>query len=653
MCRLVIDIETYSSEDLGAVGAYKYAEAPDFEILLIGYARDDEPVRVLDLTGDYDRAEYAALTAALTDPAVAKIAHNNSFERVCLARWTGLALPPEQWEDTMHMAQRCGLPASLDNVGRVLHLEEQKADTGKALIRYFCKPVKPTEANGGRTRNLPLHAPEKWAVFVDYCRQDVETERALYRRLRPSDKPTETERAVELLDAKINARGIPIDRAFAVRAAEMDAACKREKLAEMQRITGLQNPMSAPQLKLWLAACGVATASLDKAAVADLLDTVQSPTVRRVLALRQQLSKTSTTKYPAVLAALCSDDRIRGTLQYYGAGRTGRWAGRILQPQNLPQNHLDRIEDYRAIVGDGDLDGLSLLEDVPDTLSQLIRAMIRAGEGKTLLVADYHAIEAVCIAYLAGERWRLSVFAGDGKIYEASYAQAFGVPKESVVKGSPQRQKGKIMELACGYGGGVGALKKFGADKMGLADAGMRELIRSWRRASPAVVRFWHEAEDAARRAIRAPGHTIPLRRRQDGYLVVIYRADADGLWCKLPSGRKLCYSGAFLDGGEIRYHTQEQQTRKWVVGKTYGGKLVENIVQAFARDILAEAMLRLDAAGYEILFSVHDEIICEAPKTARWEDMAAIMGEPVAWAPGLDRYLHADGYSTVFYKKD
>lgn len=652
MRRLVIDIETYSSEDLRAVGVWKYAQAPDFAVLLIGYAFDDAPVRVLDMTADFDRAEYHALLAALTDANTIKIAHNNSFERVCLTRLTGLRLPPEQWEDTMHMALRCGLPASLDAAGRALSLDVQKAESGKALIRLFCRPQK-TAAEEGETRRLPCRAPEKWALFIDYCRRDVETERALYLRLRQADAPSATERAVEMLDAKINARGIPIDRAFAIRAAEMDAAYKQERLAKMKRLTGLQNPMSTQQLRLRLAACGVETESLSKKTVAELLNTVKSPTVRHVLSLRQQLSKTSTAKYPAVLAALCKDDRIRGTLQYYGAGRTGRWAGRILQPQNLPQNHLDCLEDYRAIVADGDLDGLSLLEDVPDTLSGLIRTMIRAEDGKTLLVADYHAVEAVCIAYLAGEDWRLSVFAGDGKIYEASYAQAFGVPKESIEKGSPERQKGKIMELACGYGGGVGALKKFGADKMGLNDAQMQELIRSWRRASPAIVRLWREAEAAAVRAIRTPGRQFPLCRGKDGYTVAVYRADANGLWCKLPSGRKLCYSGAFLEDGEIRYRTQERRAQGRSVGKTYGGKLVENIVQAFARDILAEAMLRLDAAGYDILFTVHDEIVCEAPTGARWEDMAKIMASPVKWAPALDRYLHADGYSTVFYKKD
>lgn len=651
--QLVIDIETYSPEDLGDAGVYKYAEHPDFEILLIGYATNDEPVRLIDMTAPGAGEEYARLAEYLTDAQTVKIAHNCSFERACLSRTFGIALPPDEWEDTMHMAQRCGLPASLEAAGAALRLEIQKSADGKALINYFCKPCKPSQTNGGRTRNLPTHAPEKWARFCEYCKRDVETERALYRRLCKTDAPTEAERAIEILDAKINARGIPIDREFAAAAAEMDATFKTDKLRLMRMLTGLENPQSALQLKCWLQTQGVRTDKTDKKTLAALSGAAISPTVRRVLALREMLGKTSTAKYPAVLAATCADGRIRGTLQYYGAGRTGRWAGRILQPQNLPQNHLDYLDAYREIVRRGDLPGLSLLApNVPDVLSQLIRTVIVAGEGQTLLVADYHAIEAVCLAYLADEKWRLKVFAGDGKIYEASYAQAFGVPKESVTKGSPERQKGKIMELACGYGGGVGALTAFGADKLGLSAAQMQALIDNWRAASPHIVRLWRRLENAAKQAIGSRGETVALTRA-DGYRIAAFRADADGLTLTLPSERILRYWHARVTDGRITFDAQNQTTRKWEPSETYGGKLCENLVQAFARDILAAAMLRLDEAGYEILFSVHDEIICEAPTGGRWEDMAAIMGAPVDFAPGLDRYLYADGYSTPFYRKD
>lgn len=643
---LFIDLETFSSEDLAKAGVFRYVEATDFEILLMSYAFGDEPVRVWDFV---QNGPPPWLAEALTDPEIVKAAHNYQFERACLNKALGVYTPPEQWVDTMHLAAMNGLPMTLEAAGAALQLDQQKLDTGKALIRYFCKPCAATKTNGGRTRNRPEHAPEKWAQFKEYCLRDTETERAIYSRLWRT-RVTETERRVECLDARINERGIQIDLKLASEAIAMDEAFKAVKAAEMRDLAGLENPNSVAQLKTWLGTRGLYPDSLDKKALADLLTKVTDPTTRRVLQLRQLLGKSSTAKYAAMEAATCRDGRIRGTLQYYGAGRTGRWAGRLIQVQNLPQNHLERIDLVRDIVRRGDLEGLEMVYDnVPDVLSQLIRTAIVAKDGCTFLVADYHAIEAVCIAYLAGEKWRLDVFAGDGKIYEASYAQAFGVPKDSVKKGSPERQKGKIMELACGYGGGIGALKQFGADKLGLADDALQDLIDSWRAASPRITALWRACEKAAKAALRSPGNVFKLANG------CAYTRDRDALRLILPSGRRLSYWGACLDDstGSIHFMGQNQTTRKWEKMETWGGRLVENIVQAFARDILAEAMLRLEDAGYPVVFSVHDECIVEAPEGSRWEDVAEIMGQPVSWAPDLARYLHADGYSTRFYKKD
>lgn len=643
---LFIDLETFSSEDLSKAGVFRYVEATDFEILLMSYAFGEEPVRVWDFV---QNGPPPWLAEALTDPEIVKAAHNYQFERACLNKALGVYTPPEQWVDTMHLAAMNGLPMTLEAAGAALQLDQQKLDTGKALIRYFCKPCAATKINGGRTRNRPEHAPEKWAQFKEYCLRDTETERAIYSRLWRT-RVTETERRVECLDARINERGIQIDLKLASEAIAMDEAFKAVKAAEMRDLAGLENPNSVAQLKTWLGTRGLYPDSLDKKALADLLTKVTDPTTRRVLQLRQLLGKSSTAKYAAMEAATCRDGRIRGTLQYYGAGRTGRWAGRLIQVQNLPQNHLERIDLVRDIVRRGDLEGLEMVYDnVPDVLSQLIRTAIVAKDGCTFLVADYHAIEAVCIAYLAGEKWRLDVFAGDGKIYEASYAQAFGVPKDSVKKGSPERQKGKIMELACGYGGGIGALKQFGADKLGLTDDALQDLIDSWRAASPRITALWRACEKAAKAALRSPGNVFKLANG------CAYTRDRDALRLILPSGRRLSYWGACLDDstGSIRFMGQNQTTRKWEKTETWGGRLVENIVQAFARDILAEAMLRLEDAGYPVVFSVHDECIVEAPEGSRWEDVAEIMGQPVSWAPDLARYLRADGYSTRFYKKD
>ena len=655
--RLLIDLETYSSADLSKAGAFKYVEAPDFEILLLAYAWNDGPVRVIEVRKanggvypyEYDerhREQMREVIKGLLDPDTVKVAHNSAFERACLAKYLGRELPAEEWEDTMILAAMNGLPMSLDAAGAALQLKDQKIKEGTSLINYFCKPCKPTIANGGRERNLPRHAPDKWARFVEYCRRDVEVEQAIYYRLRRFPIP-DWERKVWALDSRINERGVLVDTELAQAAIDVGEEFKTEHMAEMTRLTGLDNPNSVAQLKDWLEAVGVSCESLNKATVADLRKAATDPTTRRVLELRQMLGKTASKKYEAMTAAACSDDRVRGILQYYGAGRTGRWAGRLVQPQNMAQNHLDAIDKVRELVRQRDLETLELVFDnVPDVLGQLTRTALIAKPGHTFLVADYAAIEARVIAYLAGEQWRMDVFANGGDIYCSSASQMFKVPVEKHGVNGHLRQKGKIAELACGYGGGVGALKAFGADKMGLTEEEMQSIVDQWRAASPTIPRFWRDAEKAAKTALRNPGNTFTLP------CGVKYRKDADALRCRLPSGRILSYWGAYLDIDDaIRFMGQNQTTRKWERTETWGGKLVENIVQAYARDCLAVALIRLDEAGYGIVFHVHDEIIAEAPDGSRWQDMADIMGQPIDWAPGL--LLRGDGYDTKFYMKD
>lgn len=663
--RLYIDLETYSSADIKSAGLYKYVESPDFEIILLAYAWDDEPVRALDLATALPpfseemqaiKAEEQDVIAGLLDPNTVKVAHNSAFERAALSKYLHHDLPPEEWEDTMVLAAMNGLPQSLDACGAALELQKQKIKEGTLLINYFCKPCEPTIANGGRTRNRPEHAPDKWERFCGYCVRDVEVARTIDRRL-SRYTVTDEERKVWALDARINERGVRIDRELAEAAVAIDEEHTARAKAEMQKLTGLDNPNSVAQLKDWLAAVGLECESLNKSSIKELMKQATDQTTRRVLELRQLLGKTSVTKYKAMLSAACSDDRVRGLLQYYGAGRTGRWAGRLVQVQNLPQNHLAGIDKVRKLVRSQDLELLEYIFDsVPDVLSQLIRTAFVAKPDHTFLVADYSAIEARVIAYLAGEKWRQEVFAGSGKIYEASYAKAFHVPIESVKKGSPERQKGKIMELALGYGGGPNALVAFGADKMGLSADELQELVNAWRAASPTIPRLWRRVEDAAKKALQLPGRRFAVSREGTDAVCTYWR-DPDALRCQLPSGRVLSYWGARLELEEYRgrpsvvFMGQNQTTRKWEKTQTWGGRLVENIVQAFARDCLAVAMVRLAAAGYDIVFHVHDEIIAEAPKGSRWEDMADIMGQPIDWAPTL--LLRADGYDTTFYMKD
>lgn len=767
---MFLDIESYSSVDLTKSGVYPYAESPDFEVLLIAYAVDDEPIQIINYP-ELTNGKKMTVARMLTDPNIIKVAHNSAFERACLSKWLGIELNAEDWEDTMIMAAYNGLPLSLEGAGATLGITDQKMKEGTALINYFSKPCKPTIANGQRTRNLPYHAPEKWQTFIDYCVRDVEAMRQIYRKLN-SYPVTKFERRVWAVDACINERGVKVDLELAEAAIAVDKEFKAEHVDEMKRLTGLENPNSVSQLKEWLSACGVEAETLNKTTVSELRESVIPPTVKRVLELRQLLSKTSTKKYQAVQNAVCSDGRVRGLLQYYGAARTGRWAGRLLQLQNLPQNHLDSIDLVREVVRAKDLQTLELLYDsVPDTLSQLIRTVLVAKEGCTFLVADYSAIEARVIAYLAGEQWRMDVFAKGGDIYCSSASQMFGVPVEKHGVNSHLRQKGKVAELACiaegqkvltdkglvpielvttdmkvwdglewvthegviykgirgvitydgltatpdhlvwiegqsepiyfcyaaagnmalentgppygdfrkycyvhrepvkvydlinagprhrftvsgklvhncGYGGGVNALKAFGADKMGLTEEEMQDIVTQWRIASPTIPRLWRDTENAAKQALLHPGksYKIPCG--------VIYYKDRDALRCKLPSGRLLTYWQAELDNdGKICFMGQNQTTRKWEKTGTWGGKLVENIVQAYARDCLAVALVRLHEAGYGIVSHVHDEIIAEAPEGSKWEAMAEIMSTPIPWAPGLK--LDADGYETKFYRKD
>lgn len=646
---LFLDTETFSTTNIKKAGAFKYVEDPAFEVLLLPYAWGDDPVRVLDMFDPVDREELPHILDALRDPGVVKVAHNSAFERAAYRRAFGFYQPPGDWVDTMILAAYNGLPMSLEDAGAALGIEQQKLKDGKALINYFCKPCKPTIANGGRTRNLPHHAPEKWARFKKYAGRDVEAERLIFKRL--IRYPVTTfERKVWALDARINERGVLVDLDLARAAIDVDDAFRANHTKEMALLTGLDNPNSVLKLKWWMRSVGLPCGNLSKSTVADLVNIATDSTTKRVLELRQLLSKTSTKKYEAMVNAAGADGRVRGITQYYGAGRTGRWAGRLVQLQNLPQNHLADIGTVREIVRARDLDALEMIFDsVADVLSQLIRTAFVAKPGHTFLVADYAAIEARVIAYLAGERWRMDVFAKGGDIYCSSASQMFKVPVVKHGVNGHLRQKGKIAELACGYGGGVGALKAFGADKMGLTEDEMQHIVTQWRAASPSIPKFWRDTERAAMRALEHPGRTFSIP------CGVKYRRDADALRCLLPSGRVLTYWGARIDdrGGRpsIVFMGQNQTTRKWEKTDTWGGKLVENIVQAVARDCLAVAMVRLEEAGYHIVFHVHDEVVIEAPEGSHWQDAAEIMGQPIDWAPGL--LLRGDGYETKFYMKD
>lgn len=647
MAILSIDIETYSGVDLTKSGVYAYTEAPDFEILLFGYAFDDGPVEIVDLASG--EGLPAEVFEALTDPTTIKTAFNANFERTCLAKHFNKPMPPEQWRCTQAHALTLGLPIRLEDVAKALKLKHQKDNAGKALIRYFSIPCKPTKANGRRTRNLPEHASEKWEQFKAYCRQDVEVERAIRERL--LQYPMQEQKLWEL-DQRINDTGVRIDPVLVKNAIACDTIYQEKLLAEATRLTGLDNPNSVSQLKKWLKeAVDLEVESLNKESVPELLKQTKSNTVKRVLELRQELAKTSVKKYQAMERAKCRDDRIRGLLQFYGANRTGRWAGRLVQVQNLPQNKLKDLDLARNLLLTGQYDALELLFDsVPVVLSQLIRTAFIPSPGCRFVVADFSAIEARVIAWLAGEKWRMDVFNSHGKIYEASAAQMFKVPVESITKGNPLRQKGKIAELALGYQGSKGALITMGALNMGLTEEELPGLVTTWRQANPAIVRLWQDVENAALTAVREKRPVLI----QYG---VVFTYESGILFIRLPSGRRLAYVKPKIEVEErfnkmgLTYEGYEQG--KWGRLRTYGGKLVENIVQATARDCLAEAMLRLDAADYRIVMHVHDEAVLEVPEnnSCALEDACEIMARPIEWAPGLP--LRADGFECNYYRKD
>lgn len=659
MHHLSIDLETYSSVPIAKAGAQKYIQSPDFEILLFAYSLDGGDVQIIDLAQGELLPQW--LASALSDPQYIKHAYNASFEWGCLSKFMG-TLPIDQWRCTMFHGLYCGYTAGLDATGKALGLpaDKQKLSTGKALIRYFCVPCAPTKTNGGRTRNYPRHDPAKWALFKEYCIGDVTTEMEILHRLENFPVPPELEKQWQT-DVLINARGVAVDMDM-VRGALWIGETTRDQLTEEAvTLSGLDNPNSVKQLMQWLEEeLDEELTDLRKDTVSRLLNgNLTNDTARRMLEIRQELGKTSTKKYNAIEAAVCADGRVRGLLQFYGANRTGRWAGRLVQVQNLPRTYVEPLPLARDLVKRRETASLrALFGSVPDTLSQLIRTSFIAEHGNALVDADFSAIEARVISWLAGESWRLDVFRTHGKIYEASASQMFGVPLERIKKGNPEyalRQKGKVAELALGYQGSTGALIKMGALDMGLTEAELPDIVNRWRDANKRIRDLWYSMEAAAVQVIQT-GQPVGLRS-----LVLAREMDAgnnlDFLTIRLPSGRKLYYAHPSLGQNQwgkpsITYMGMDQTTKKWKLIETYGGKLVENCVQAIARDCLAEAIERLEAANYPVVFHVHDEVVVEcAAERASLDDIAAIMGQPVSWAPDLP--LGADGWVGAFYKKD
>ena len=642
MKSIEIDIETYSDVDLSKCGVYKYSSSPNFEILLFGYSVDGGEVRVVDLCqGENIPVE---ILAALSDESVTKWAFNAMFERVCLSNYLGEWLEPESWKCSMVWSATLGLPLSLENVGAVLGLEKQKLSEGKDLIRYFCVPCKPTKANGGRTRNLPEHDREKWGRFKAYNLRDVEAEMQIQQRLARFPVP-EFVWEEYWQDQEINDRGIGVDMEMVAQAIAMDGRSKSELSAAMQELTELENPNSVQQMKQGLSENGMETDSLDKKAVAELLKTAPE-TLGEALALRQQLAKSSVKKYQAMENAVCADRRAHGMFQFYGANRTGRYSGRIIQLQNLPQNHIPDLAQARELVKAGDYDAVSLLyEDIPDTLSQLIRTAFVPQDGRKFIVADFSAIEARVIAWIAGERWRIKVFEGGGDIYCASASQMFHVPVEKHGVNGHLRQKGKIAELALGYGGSVGALISMGALEMGLAEEELQPLVSAWRDSNPSITEFWWAVDRAVKECIkmRAKTETHGIRFDYQGGMLFI----------TLFSGRRLAYVkpriGENRFGGESVTYMGVGGTKKWERLESYGPKFVENIVQAVSRDILCYAMRTLRNCA--IVAHVHDEIIIEADRRMSLPAVCEQMGRTPPWAKGL--LLRADGYECDFYQKD
>lgn len=652
MHDIFIDIETFSSVDLKSSGLYKYIESDDFEILLVSYAIDDGPVICIDLLSGEEFPEE--FEEALFDPHTTKHAHNVVFERNCFKR-IGYDIPVEQWECTMVKAAYCGLPFSLDQVCEVLEVQNKKLKSGTLLIKYFSCPCKPSKTNGMRPRNYPENAPDKWEMYKEYNMVDVEAEREIYYALRPYDWP-EIEKKLYALDQAINTRGVKIDTVFAESCIKISAEISKKMSEDITDITGITNPNSDAQVKAWIKkVTGLEIPSLAKDVIGTVLEQFKgNELVSYVLETRNLLSKSSVKKYEAMIACAGSESRARGLVQFYGGNRTGRWAGRLIQVQNLPQNHIADLDYARELTRLGDTEMLDIAYGkVPMILSQLIRTAFIAKEDHTFVVADFSAIEARVISWYAEESWRIDVFNTHGKIYEATAARMFNLPLEMITKGSDLRQKGKIAELALGFGGSLGALERMGGAKMGLTESEMKDIVKKWRRANPSIVEFWAELESAAVEALTWTNRTVEASKG----LKFLY--DGQYLTIELPAGRKLFYANARLRSGKynkptIIYEGLDQETKKWSVIDTYGGKLSENIVQATARDLLAYSMLKIQEANIDIVMHIHDEVVTEVPKINSdviFKQLCAIMGTEVPWAIGLP--LRADGYCTDFYKKD
>lgn len=657
MRHLSIDIETFSSINIQKSGLYKYVQSNDFEILLFAYSFDGDPVQVIDLAqGEILSAE---VVEALANPNIIKHAYNAAFEWYSLNKF--YYSPLNQWHCTMLHGLYCGYTAGLSQTGKALGLPEdkRKLTTGKALIKLFCTPCKPTKRNGQRTRNLPQHEPEKWNLFKEYNRQDVVTEMEIESRLSAFPVP-EQEQNLWVLDKQINAFGVALDQNLINGALECNDIITSTLMQEAINISGLDNPKSVTQLSEYLTKeTGEEITDLTKNTVKDLIKTTNNDEARRMLEIRQELSKTSVKKYTAMNEAVCSDGRVRGLLQFYGANRTGRWAGRIVQVQNLPRSYIETLDHARDCVKNKKIDAIKLIYgSVSDTLSQLIRTAFVPSEGNIFVDADFSAIEARVIAWLAGEQWRIDVFNSHGKIYEASASQMFGVPIELIKKGNPEyalRQKGKVAELALGYQGGAGALISMGALNMGLTEEELPEIVHRWRSSNKRIVDLWYSIENTVLEVLKTgqPQGVKGLIIAHEGDL----QTQQDFLTIKLPSGRKLFYVKPFLtqnDYGKdsLNYYGMNQTTKKWNVVPTYGGKLVENIVQAIARDCLAESITRLSAIGYQVVFHIHDEVIIDCPKDiADLDKVCEIMGQPIAWASGLP--LKADGFTANYFKKE
>ena len=649
MKKLSCDIETFSDVDLIRCGVYKYADSPNFEMLLFAYAVDDGDVHIIDIAGGEELPEK--IIQAIKSDTVVKTAYNAQFERVCLSRYLKLPdgeyLNPQSWYCTAVQAAELALPLSLADVGSVLGLERQKMTEGKELIKYFCVPCKPTKSNGNCTRNRPCHDINKWETFKKYCMRDVDVERQIADKLKMYPISDEEHR-LYVLDQIINDRGVLVDSELAEQAVKLNSIQTAVAVEQAYMITGLENPNSVTQLKQWLKEKGVEIESLSKKSVKSLADETDGD-VSEMLKLRLLMAKTSVKKYEAVIRSVCSDNRVHGMMRFCGANRTGRWSGNILQPQNLPQNHLPDLTLARDIVKDGDFEMLDMMfGNVPNVLSELIRTVLIPKPNHRFIVADFSALEARVLAWIAGEQWRIDTFKNGGDIYCASASKMFKVPVEKHGVNGELRQKGKISELACGYGGSVGALKNMGAVEMGVQENELQGLINDWRNANPHIVRFWYEVGNAAMKAIKEKT-TVPL-----GKLVFAYERGI--LFIRLPSGRRLSYIkpriGTNRFGGDSITYMGINSAKKWDRLETFGGKLTENIVQGTARDLLANALINAANAGYDTVFHVHDEIICEVPNGyGSVDELCKLMCIKPEWADGLP--LNADGFECEYYKKE